>query len=78
MEQRPQQGSHEDLENRFRHHTPEPGDGKAEKYGANRAELLAVAKSIGDRIPGSRERSVFFTKLEEAMFWANAAVARNP
>jgi hypothetical protein len=27
--------------------------------------------------PGSRELSLAITKLEEAVFWANAAIARN-
>lgn len=39
------------------------------------AEELAVAMFEG--IPDCRERSIALTKLEEAVFWANAAIARN-
>ena len=42
-----------------------------------RQMLRGVTQTILDKIPDSRETSLFVTKMEEAMFWANAAVARN-
>jgi hypothetical protein len=31
---------------------------------------------LSDTIPPGREQALFVTKLEEAMMWANAAIAR--
>ena len=65
----------DDLHNRFTYHAPK--DGQAVRYEAIRGELLAVARYIVRQTPASREQSLALTKLEEAMFWANAAIARN-
>lgn len=44
-------------------------------------ELRAAAKDFGKGIikltPYSREQSLALTNLEQALFWANAAIARN-
>ena len=64
----------EDLEKRFTYHTP-MGDQSA-LYEAIRASFLHLAQYVVDRTPLSRERSLFLTSLEEAMFWANASIAR--
>jgi hypothetical protein len=50
---------------------------QTERYAAIRAKLEETAKFIRDMTPGSREQSLVITKLEEAMFWANASIARN-
>ena len=63
------------LDNNFTYHTPKPGQG--EKYTDLRLETKALAVCILQLCPSSRERSVALTKLEEVMFWANAAIARN-
>lgn len=66
----------EDLENRFMHHPPKD-DVMIKLYATNRAYLLNVARHFSEACPQSRELSLAITKLEEAMFWANAAIARN-
>lgn len=72
------QGERHDLDNRFNHHPP-PSSDVAATYEANRRTLREATKETLQRIPyPSREASVFITKMEEAMFWANAAVAREP
>lgn len=42
-----------------------------------RSEFLELAQALADRLPEGRELSLCITNLEEAMFWANAAIARN-
>lgn len=41
-----------------------------------RDTMKIAADQIMSVTPNSREQSLALTKLEEAMFWANAAVAR--
>jgi len=64
-----------DLENRFTHHLP--AGNQAQKYEAIRKQGLAMAEFIVATSPESREQSLAITKLEEVVFWANAAIARN-
>lgn len=65
----------EDIENRFTYHSPKEGQPK--KYELLRREALLFALRIDEQCPESREKSLAITKLEEAVFWANAAIARN-
>lgn len=64
-----------DLKNRFVHHPPK--EGQAERYAQIREILRLNAEYIVERTPVCREQSLALTKLEEAMMWANAAIARN-
>ena len=64
-----------DIENNFTYHSPS-GD-QAERYQALRGNAKALAYEIEEFCPDSRERSLALTKLEEAIFWANASIARN-
>jgi len=64
-----------DLDNIFTYHSPK--DGQQEKYQAIRAKAKELAALMGDACPPSRELALARTNLEQAMFWANAAVARN-
>lgn len=65
----------DDLEKRFTYHPPK--NDQPFRYGALRGEGKALAEQILDKCPDSREREMALTKVEEAIFWANAAIARN-
>ena len=65
----------DDLKNRFTYHAPKQG--QPERYNAVRLEYLAIARVISIECPPSPELSRALTKLEESVFWANAAIARN-
>lgn len=65
----------EKIERNFTYHPPK-GDQK-ERYTALRENAKAFAFAIADLTPYSREQSLAFTALEEAVMWANAAIARN-
>jgi hypothetical protein len=64
-----------ELENRYSYHTPK-GD-QVERYAKIRASCLELAYLIKDLTPRSREQAVAFTHLDEVMYNANAAIARN-
>jgi hypothetical protein len=38
--------------------------------------MRRAADAVLDLVPPGREQSLAFTALEEAMFWANAGIAR--
>lgn len=64
-----------DLKNRFSHHSP-PTPEAGNVLNGIRNDCNALADYLSDVCPPSRELSLATTKLEEAMFWANAAIAR--
>ena len=64
-----------EIDNRFEYH-PAKGDQHG-RYHHNRQACSGLAEVILRNCPPSRERSLALTKLEEVMFWANAAIARN-
>lgn len=63
------------LARRFNHHPPQGN--QAERYGEVRAAVRECAEKIVDRCPLSPELSRALNALDEAMFLANAAIARN-
>lgn len=65
----------EDLNNRFVYHVPK--EGQPAKYQDLRDSARALAEKINKECPDSREKSLAITKLEEAVMWANASIARN-
>lgn len=62
------------IENNFSYHAPM--EGQPEKYTALRNQAKALAYTFDAMCPKSREAALAMTKLEEAVFWANAAIAR--
>jgi len=65
----------EKLEKDFTYHAPK-GD-QVPRYQAIRDQAKQFAAYILDATIYSREQSLALTKLEEVVFWANAAIARN-
>ena len=65
----------ERLERDFTYHSPK-GD-QPERYQFLRDEAKTLATNICKLTPPSREQSLALTHLEEAIFWANASIARN-
>lgn len=63
------------INNNYIYHSPK--EGQPEKYQTLRDKSKELAELINELCPESREKSVAFTNLETAMFWANAAIARN-
>lgn len=64
-----------DLKNRFAFH-PATTEEKQMAHGSVRDVCLQVAEFLNGMLPEGREKSVAMTKLEEVMFWGNAALAR--
>jgi len=65
----------EDLQHRFTYHPPQPG--QAEAYVLIRQKALELANLLAHLVKPNREHSLAQTKLEEAVMWANASIARN-
>lgn len=63
------------LDNNFTYHAPDAD--QAARYTAIRQTAKDFAALILRYTPDSREQSLALTNLEQAVFWANAAVARN-
>jgi len=63
------------IENIFTYHAPK--DDQAERYESMREKAKELAFLIQGSTPKSREQSLALTKLEESIFFANAAIARN-
>ena len=64
------------MNERFKHHPPK-SDATIDKHQAAREaanDLFDVIEAIATP---SREKALAITKVEEAMFWLNADIARN-
>ncbi|MEW1959796.1 hypothetical protein [Kineococcus sp. NPDC059986] len=64
-----------DIDHRFDYHKPDPV--RVVQHSQVRSVLWAAARDLNENLPEGREKSTAITKLEEAMFWANAAIARS-
>ncbi|MEG2217754.1 MAG: hypothetical protein RRZ24_11380 [Clostridia bacterium] len=63
------------IQKAFTYHAPRKG--QPEQYTALREKAKEIANLINELCPDSRERNLAFTKLEEAVMWANASIARS-
>lgn len=69
-----QEEKDQEIETRFTYHQPK-GD-QPQRYVQLRAQAKELAESIQALTPPSREQSLALTNLEQAVMWANAAIAR--
>lgn len=63
------------FDNAFVYHAVK--DGQQERYVKIRETAKGLAELIANNVPFSREYSIAITHLEDAVMWANAAIARN-
>lgn len=63
------------VDNDFVYHSPK--EGQQEIYASLRAKAKELAYMIVDVVPAGREQSSALTRLEEAVFHANAGIARS-
>ena len=64
------------IDNRFKFHAASRQE-KADEHTSARQSCRRLADHLNDLLPEGREKSLAITKLEEVMFWANAAIARD-
>lgn len=62
------------TDDRFKYHRPTAE--AAELHDDLRGQIEDLCSWLESRVPECQERSNAITKLEEAMFWGNAAIAR--
>ena len=67
--------THEQIDARFNHIRPTEEQGN--RMSEMRGKIAETAKFIVDRTPCSPEQTRCLNALDEAMFLANAAIARN-
>lgn len=64
----------EDIRNRFTYH--KPTEDQAERHSQLSEVFITVAGFVMENTPESAEQSIAIRKLEEAKFYASAAIAR--
>jgi hypothetical protein len=63
------------IDSIFSYHAPK--DGQPERYVILRDKAKELAALILSSTPASREQSVALTNVQQAIMWANAAIAIN-
>ena len=64
-----------ELARRFAYHAP-LSDTRRQAHENVRGQIGRLAQFIAHTVPAGREQALAITKLEEAMMWANASLAR--
>jgi len=64
-----------ELDNRFRYHPPRSAE-RVNDHETVREAARDLAHILKARVPEGRELHLAITALEEALFWANAGIAR--
>ena len=67
----------EEMLNRFKYHKPSTAETVISHEFMREAAAL-YGSLVLEVVPPGREQSLAITKIEEAMFWANAGIARDP
>lgn len=75
MKYTPDERTRAQIENCFTYHPPK--DDQAPRYIIIRDRGKQLAEQMVELCPPSRELSLALTNLEQAVMWANAAIARN-
>jgi hypothetical protein len=65
----------DEILRRFTYHAP--GTVDVTKFEALRSTALGLADKVDKLCPDCREKSLALTKIEEAIMWANASIARS-
>lgn len=65
----------QEIDHRFDFH-PATTEEKRAEHGSVRHACASLAHFINENVPEGREKSLAITNLEQTMFWANAAIAR--
>jgi hypothetical protein len=71
----PDEKTEKQIENNFTYHAPQPD--QPDRYVDIRDRAKSFAYLLTMHCPPSRELSLALTNLEQAVFWANASIARN-
>lgn len=64
-----------EVDNRVSYHKPSEDGAKRHAYLS--AAFAALMNDIDEIVPGGREKSLVFTKLEEALLWSRSAITRS-
>lgn len=64
-----------EIKHRFNYHPPTAE--KVLEHSTLREVCEELAHHINEFLPDGREKAVALTKVEEVMFWGNAAIARS-
>ena len=64
-----------EFDNIFIYHAPKAD--QEQRYAGIRANAKHMAEYIDGYCPQSKEKDIALERLQEAMFWANASIARN-
>ena len=67
--------NHDELENRYTYHAPT--EWQIERYERIRYKAKMLAAYINEQCPESTDKFLALTKVDEAVMWANASIARN-